>query len=216
MSDEITNSPEFKQAVAAAVAEGIAEATDGLKSKNAELLGKLKKAQKDSAIDPADLEAVERERDEWKDKATVASKAATKAASELAAATKRAADTDAAYSNTLRDSALTEALTKNGVTSGPLLRGAKAWLFGMTEVVDDNGTLVVKAGGKSVDDFTTEWAGSDDGKAFVSAPDHTGGGSQGSRSKQTNAPSITRAAFEGLSHSGKMEHIQKQGVVTDA
>lgn len=177
MSDDITNSPEFKQAVA----DAIAEATDGLKSKNAELLGKLKKAQKDSAIDPADLEAVERERDEWKGKATAAEKLAKSAATALDAATKKAADIDTAYANSLRDGALTEALTKAGVTSAPLLKAAKAMLASGVEVVDDNGTRIVKAGDKPLGEFITAWAGSDDGKAFVSAPEHNGGGAQGSR-----------------------------------
>lgn len=180
MSDEIDlTSPEVKAAIDAAVSEAV----EGLKSKNTELLGKLKKAQKDSAIDPADLEAVERERDELRAKLSDATKAATKAAKDLEAASKRATDIEAAFNNTLRDSALTEALTKAGVTSPALLKAAKALHASGVEVVDDNGAKAVKAGDKPLADFITEWAGSDEGKHFVTAPEANGGGAQGGHGK---------------------------------
>lgn len=181
MSDIDTNSPEFKQAVAEAAKDAVAEATEGLRNKNAELLGKLKKAQKDSAIDPADLEAAERERDEWKDKAIAAEKAAKKAATDLETERKARGDIDAAYSNSIRDAALAEQLAKAGVTDPVLQKAAKALLGSGLQVVDENGTRVVKAGEVALDKHITEWAGSDEGKRFVTAPDHNGGGSQGGR-----------------------------------
>jgi hypothetical protein len=211
MSDEITNSEEFKQAVA----DAIAEATEGLKSKNAELLGKLKKAQKDSAIDPADLEAAERERDEWKGKAQSAEKLAKKAATDLDAVTKRAETIDAAYASTLKDSALTEALTKAGVTSGPLLKAAKALLASDVSVADDNGMRVVKAGDKDLASFITEWAGSEDGKHFVIAADAAGGGSQGGHKGASGAKTISRTAFNGLDPGAQAAHFKTGGAVTD-
>jgi hypothetical protein len=215
MSDDITNSPEFKQALAEATAEAIAEATDGLKSKNVELLGKLKKAQKDSAIDPADLEAAERERDDWKSKAQAAEKLAKKASTELDTATKRAQDIDAAYSSTLKESALIEALTKAGVTSGPLLKAAKALLASDVSVVDDNGMRVVKAGDKSLADYVTAWAGSDEGKHFVVAADTAGGGSQGGHRSAPGAKTISRDAFNGLNPSAQALHFKDGGAVID-
>jgi alanyl-tRNA synthetase len=204
MSDEITNSEEFKQAVA----DAIAEATEGLKSKNAELLGKLKKAQKD-------LEAAERERDEWKGKAQSAEKLAKKAATDLDAVTKRAETIDAAYASTLKDSALTEALTKAGVTSGPLLKAAKALLASDVSVADDNGMRVVKAGDKDLASFITEWAGSEDGKHFVIAADAAGGGSQGGHKGASGAKTISRTAFNGLDPGAQAAHFKTGGAVTD-
>lgn len=172
MSEIDLSSPELKAAIDAAVAE----ATEGLRNKNTELLGKLKKAQKDSAIDPEEHAALEAERDDLKAKLSAAEKAAKKAVADAEAATKRAADIDGAYSTSLRDGALTEALTKAGVTNPVHLKAAKALLSGAAQVVDENGTRVVKAGDKALADFITEWAGGDEGKHFVSAPDASGGG----------------------------------------
>ncbi|QQP96541.1 hypothetical protein [Lysobacter enzymogenes] len=202
MSEVDTSSQEFKDAVAAAVAE----ATDGLKTKNAELLGKLKKAQKDSAIDPADLEAVERERDDLRTKLAEQTRLATKATKDLEAATKRAADIDTAYSGSLRDAALTEALTKAGVTSPALLKAAKALLGAQATVADENGARVVKAGDKAIGDFITEWAGSDEGKHFVTAADVSGGGAQGA-GRVTGTEKRSQ-----MSVSQKADYIGKHGL----
>lgn len=202
MSEVDTSSQEFKDAVAAAVAE----VTDGLKAKNAELLGKLKKAQKDSAIDPADLEAVERERDELRTKLAEQTRLATKATKELDTANKRAADIETAYNGSLRDSALTEALTKAGVTSPALLKAAKALLGAQATVADENGSRVVKSGDKAIGDFITEWAASDEGKHFVTAADVSGGGAQGA----SRQPSIASKRSE-MSIAAKAEYIGKHG-----
>ena len=175
MSEVDKNSDEFK----AAVAEAIEEAVSGLKNKNAELIAKNKKLQQGATIDPADLEAVERERDEWKGKAQAADRAAAKAAKDLEAANKKAADIDSAYSNTLRDAALAEALAKAGVTNPVHQKAAKALLKDAVQVVDENGSRVVKAGDKALADHITEWAGSDEGKHFVTAPDINGSGALG-------------------------------------
>jgi hypothetical protein len=171
------NSEEFK----AAVAEAIDEAVSGLKAKNNELIAKNKKLQQGATIDPADLEAVERERDEWKAKAQAAEKAAKKAETDRDAAVKARSDIDSAYSNTLRDAALAEALAKAGVTNPVHQKAAKALLKDAVQVVDENGSRVVKAGDKALADHITEWAGSDEGKHFVTAPDTQGSGSHGGR-----------------------------------
>lgn len=170
-------SPEVKQAIA----DAVAEQTAGLVAKRDELLGKIKKLQQGQQIDPADLAAVEAERDELKAKLAAADKAAKKTAADLEAATKRAAEIDTAYANTLRDSALTDALAKAGVTSPALLKAAKALLKDGVQVVDVDGKRVVKAGDVDLEKHITEWAGSDEGKHFVAAPEHNGGGSQGGR-----------------------------------
>lgn len=176
MTEIDKDSPEFKQAVAAAVEE----ATSGLIAKRDELLAKNKKLQQGAAISPEDLQAAEAERDEWKGKALAADKAAKKAATDLEIATKRATDIDAAYTGSLKDAALTEALSKAGVTPA-LLKAAKALHGSALQVVDDNGARTVKAGDKALSDFITEWASTDEGKHFVAAADTQGGGSHGGR-----------------------------------
>lgn len=165
MSEVDLTSDEVKQAIA----DAITEATEGLKAKNTELLGKLKKAQQGQAIDPADLQAVEAERDELKSKLADANKALTKATKTAEEATKKAADTDAAFSKAITESALTEALTAEGVTNPVHLKAAKALLTaaGGLTVVDEDGKRVVKAGDKALADFTKEWASGDEGKHFI-------------------------------------------------
>lgn len=192
--------------MAAAASEAVAEATEGLKAKNNELLGKLKKAQKDSAIDPADLEAAERERDDWKQKATDASKALAKAQKDAEAATKRANEVDAAHKSTLSDAALTEALTKVGVTNPVHLKAAKALLASGVQVVDENGNRVVKAGEKALSDYITEWAGGDEGKHFVGPAGTTGDGAQGAGRFTGTAPKRSE-----MSVTDKAAYVNKHG-----
>lgn len=212
MSEIDLTSPEVKQAIA----DAVSEATQGLKDKNTELLGKLKKAQKDSAIDPADLEAAERERDEWKAKAQTAERNAAKAAKDLDAANKAKSDLEGAFHGSLRDAALTEELTKAGVTNPVHLKAAKALLGAQLSVAIEGDARVVKAGDKAVGDFIKTWASGDEGKHFVAATSSNGGGAQGAQPRNPNAPSVSRQAFEGMTPQAQMEHIQKQGVVTDA
>lgn len=175
MSEIDKNSDEFKQAVADAVAAEV----EGLKAKNAELIAKNKKLQAGATIDPADYAALEAERDQFKQQAIDAQKAAAKAQKDAEAAAKRAADTDAAFNRTLTEAALTEQLTKAGVTNAVHLKAAKALLASGLQVVDENGTRVVKAGDVALDKHITDWAGSDEGKHFVTARDTNGGGAQG-------------------------------------
>lgn len=162
MSEIDLTSPEVKQAIAEAVAEEV----KGLKAKNAELLELNKRLRKNAEIDPAELEAVERERDEWKEKAVAAEKQAKKATADLEAAIKARDEIANAYTGSLKESALTDALTKAGVTNPVHLKAAKALLAGAVEVAEENGARVVKAGDKALVDFITEWAGGEEGKHF--------------------------------------------------
>lgn len=177
MSEIDLTSPEVKQAIADAVAAEV----EGLKAKNAELIAKNKKLQANAEIKPEDLAAVEAERDEWKAKANDATKAATKATKERDDAVKAREAIDTAFNRTLADAALSEALAKAGVTNPVHAKAAKALLRESVQVVDENGTRSVKAGDKALADHITEWAGSDEGKHFVTAPDMQGGGSHGGR-----------------------------------
>lgn len=175
VTDIDLTAPEVQAAITAAVEK----ATGPLIAKRDELLGEVKKLRKNSEIDPAELERVEAERDALKQQLTESKRAAEKASKDLEAATKRLTDTEGAYSNTLRDSALTDELGKAGVSNPVLLKAAKALLAGGLQVVEEGGAKVIKAGDKSLADHVKEWAGSDEGKNFVTAQEASGGGSQG-------------------------------------
>lgn len=211
MSEIDLTSPEVKQAIADAVSEQV----DGLKRKNAELIDQIKKLRKNTEIDPAEVERLEAERDQYKQAAAEAQKAAKKALADAEAATKKAADIDGAFSKTLADGALTEALAKAGVTSPALLKAAKAMLSPGLQVVAEGDTRAVKAGDKALADFVSEWAGSDEGKHFVTAPEGGGGGAGHGGRVNTHAKTIARSAFDGLSPSEKLQHTQAGGIVTD-
>lgn len=194
MSDIDLNAPEVRAAIEAATEKAV----EAVKAKNAELVAEVRKLRKNSEIDPAELEKVEAERDQLKQQLTEATKAAKKAQSDLEAATKRATDIDSAYSNTLKDAALSQALAKAGVTDPVYIEAAKALLGNGVQVVDADGKRVVKAGEVDLDKHITEWASSDAGKRFVSAPDTNGGGAgHGNRGTQTTGdklPDVTDRA----------------------
>lgn len=211
MSDIDLNSQEVKDAIEAAVER----ATGPLLAKRDELLGEVKKLRKGASIDPAELERVENERDEARAQLTEASKVAKKAIQDAEKATKAQADAEGSVAKLLVDNGLSDALAKANVTNPALIKAAKAMLAGQVQIADDNGAKVARVGDKALADYITEWAGSDEGKNFVAAADTSGGGSQGGPPKHTNAPSVSRQAFEGMSASARMTHTQAKGVVTD-
>jgi hypothetical protein len=161
VSEVDLTAPEVQAAIAAAVEK----ATAPLVAKRDELLGEVKKLRKNAEIDPADLEKVEAERDALKQQLNDAQKAAKKATADLEAANKARDELNAAFTGSLKEAALTDALTKAGVTNPAYLKAAKALLSGAVEVAEENGQRVVKAGDKALGDFITEWAG-DEGKHF--------------------------------------------------
>lgn len=173
MSTEL-DSQEVKDAIAAAVAEAV----EGLKAKNAELLGKLQKAKQGAAIDPAEVAALEAERDQLKAERDAANKAIKKSEQTVAEALKRAEAAEGYTTKLLVDNGLTDALIKAGVTNPVHQKAAKAMLAGQVEVADEGGTKVPRLNAKALADAITEWAGSDEGKHFVTAADTNGSGAQ--------------------------------------
>jgi hypothetical protein len=127
------------------------------------------------------LERVENERDEIKAALAEANKAAKKAVSDAEAAKQKLADAEGYTTKLLVDNGLTDALTKANVTNPALIKAAKAMLAGQVEVITEGGQKVARFGDKPLADAITEWAGSDEGKHFVTAADVSGGGSQGGR-----------------------------------
>jgi len=188
------------------VAEAVAAEVEGLKRKNAELIDANKKLRKGQEIDPAELERIEAERDEWKGKAQAAEKAVKKAEGERDAAIKARTDTDTAFNNTLRDAQLTEALAKVGVTNPVHLKYAKAELASQASVVEENGTRVVKVGEKMLDAFVTEWAGTEEGKTFIDPSGTTGFSAHGA-----GRPSGAQPKRSEMNHANKANYIREHG-----
>lgn len=162
MSEIDLSAPEVQEAIKAAVEK----ATAPLIAKRDELLGEVKKLRRNAEIDPADLEKVEAERDQLKQQLAEAQRSLAKVQKDLEATTKARDEIQNAYTSSLKEAALTDALTKAGVTNPVHLKAAKALLAGAVEVVEENGQRVVKAGDKALGDFVTEWAGGEEGKHF--------------------------------------------------
>jgi hypothetical protein len=169
------STPEAKAALAAA----IEEATSGLKSKNTELLAELKKARKDSAITPEQLSEVEAERDKLQAELATAQKSAKDAAKAVETATKQLQAEAGFTQKLLIDNGLVSELTSNGVSDAINLKAAQAMLRSGIKVVIDGESRVAKVGDKALSEFVKEWAASDEGKRFVTAPANSGGGAHG-------------------------------------
>lgn len=161
--------------------DAIAEANAKVDAKNKELLAKLKKAQAGAEIDPADYQALEQERDQLVTKLGEANKllkTTTKAAEDAA---KALSDEKGFTEKLLADNGLNEALLAAGVKNPAHLKGAAALLrSGVKIEVGADGTRVAKIGDKSLTDAVMDWSATDDGKAFVTAPQNGGGGGPGS------------------------------------
>jgi hypothetical protein len=162
----------------AAVAKDIEEAIAGLQTKNTELLAKLKKAQKDATIDPADHAALQAELDATTAKLAEATKALKTATTEAEKA-KKAYETESQVAHRLLvDNGLTEALTAAKVKP-EYQKAAKALLAGQVVLVAEGDKRIAKVGDKALADFVTEWAKGEEGKHFVAAPGNGGGGAPG-------------------------------------
>lgn len=208
------NDPEIKAAIQAAVNAEVAEATEGLKAKNTELLGKLKKAQKDATIDPADHAALQAELDSTQTKLAEALKVAKEATKEVDKIKKQYETESLVAHRLLVDNGLSTALLEAGVKNPVYQKAAKAMLAGQVVLSADGENRVAKVGNKLLKDFVSEWSKSDEGKAFVDAPQNQGGGAQGGGTGATHLKTLTRAVFDALNDTAKMEHIKAGGVVT--
>lgn len=182
MSDAIDlSAPEVQDAIKAAVRE----ATEGLSNKRDELLAEVKKLKAGRDIKPEDvakledrIEALQGELGEAQKAAKTAIKDAEKAA--------KALDEERTQTNRLLvDNGLTDALVKAGVSNPVHQKAAKALL---REGVAIDADKALKVGDKALADYITEWAGGDEGKHFVAAPNAQGGGSQGGRGKPDTQP----------------------------
>jgi len=212
MSDIDLNSQEVKDAIEAAVNK----ATEGLIAKRDELLGEVRKLKQGRTINPEDVTKLEDKIDALQSQVEEANKAAKKAQGDAEKAAKAKADAEATVSKLLVDNGLSDALAKVGVTNPVLVKAAKAMFSTQAQVADEGGAKVAKLGDKLLADAITEWAGSDEGKHFVTAHDASGGGAQGNRNRGgAAAKSVTREAFNGMDPAQQANHFREGGIVTD-
>lgn len=173
------NDPDTKAAIKAAVEE----ANSALEAKRDELMEKLQKAKQElrakSEINPAELEAIEKENEALKAKVAELDKTAKNATTAAEKATKALEAEQGATRRLLVENGLREALVAAGVTNAVHQKAAMAMLASGVEIVTEGDARVAKVGDKALADFAKEWAGSEEGKFFVAAPANTGGGATG-------------------------------------
>ena len=207
------NDPEVKAAIKAAADAAVSEATAGLLAKNQELLGKVKKLQKDAAIDPAEYQALSEAKDTAEAKLAEALKT-VKQATAQAEKDRKALEAETGYvSKLLIDNGLTEALLKAGVKP-EMSKAVKAMLAGQVSLKVEGDKRLAVVGDKALGDFVTEWAQSDEGKHFVAAPANQGGGANGGAQGAGKSKVMARAAYEQLPPDQKMAFIKDGGKLT--
>lgn len=217
---EILESAEGKAAVQAIVDEAVA----GLKAKNTELLGDMKKIKDAKTEAEKRLEELAAEKnsrleddlkksgefDKLKEQIEARHKKEVDGLNETVAKLKGQLDTH------VIGEGLTAALVKAKVAP-QLMDAAKALIKAQFkgEIGENDGTPFAKFDGKAVDDFVTGWSQSDAGKHFVQADSNTGGGSNGANAnaKGGNAgqKTMSKTEFDKLDASGKKK-VSLEGV----
>lgn len=212
------NDADAKAAIKAAVDEALAKAdtdTDGLKRKNAELIADLKEARKGKQIDPADMEKLEAKVEELTGKLTTADKTAKDATTAAEKATNALASEQGVTHRLIAENGLVAELTKVGVTDPAYLDAVKALHLGQVKVVADGEERKALYGDKPLADAIKEWAGSDIGKRFVSAPNNSGGGAQGGKGSEGGGKTMLRSQFDALDQTGRASFAKEGGKVVD-
>ncbi len=184
------NDPEIKDAIKHAVEE----ATRPLLDKRDELLNEVKQLRKGKQVSPEDLEKLEQERDSYKEQLAKYEKDLKKANESVLNIQKQLESESNFTQRLLVENGLTDALTKVGVTNPAFLKAVKSTLASQVQLIAEGDTRVAKVGDKPLADFVTEWAKSEEGKYFVSAPANSGGGSGGG---STGGSSQTKGKIDG-------------------
>lgn len=207
------NDADAKAAIKAAVDEAIEAATDGLKRKNTELIADLKEARKGKQIDPAELEKLEAKVEELSGKLTAADKTAKDATTAADKATKALASEQGVTHRLIAENGLVAELTKAGVTDPAYLDAVKALHLGQVKVVAEGEERKALYGDKPLADAIKEWAGSDIGKRFVTAPNNSGGGAPGGKGSGESGKKISETVFKTLGPKERASFFESGGVI---
>lgn len=153
-------------------------AIEALGAKNRELLGEVKVAKakaRGADIDPTEFAALQNENETLKSELTKTAKDSQKTIETL---TTSLTEKDGALQSYLIDNGLNDAMLKAGIKP-EFMSAAKAMLKANTKVTAENGQYSALMGDKPLFEAITDWAASDEGKHFVSAPANSGGGATG-------------------------------------
>lgn len=185
----------------------------GLKDKNNDLVGRLKKA-KENGNDPAELSKLENEVEKLQTENKELGKQ-VKAVSKERDMHKMAFDAETAASRKLLvEQGLTEALVRNGVSNN-FLAGAKALLQGQVTIKAEGENRLAMVGDKALGDFVKDWSQGDEGKNYVTAANNSGGNAPGGTANGGASKTLTRTAFDAMPPAARMAFSKESGTVVD-
>jgi hypothetical protein len=188
------NDPELKVYVESLVDDAVS----GLKTKNIDLASRLEKARAGKTIDPDEHRQLEETLAKLETELNTANKALKQSGIELEKTRKDNESQSAFTTRLLVDNGLVDALTKAGVTNPVQLKAAKAMLQGDVKLTIDGDIRKAMIGDKELTAAITEWAGSDEGKHFVTAANNSGGGALGGTGKPASADIMKLSAMERM------------------
>lgn len=165
----------------------LAALNEGLQKKNRELLGELKAAKaraKGVEIDPEEYATLQSEVETLRDQLAKTEKMSK---GEIEKFQKALAEKDGAIQNYLIDNGLADAMLKANVRT-EMMPAVKAMLKQQTSIKAEGAEYLALMGDKPLAEAVLEWAQSDAGKPFVSAPDNSGGGAAGGAGNPNIAP----------------------------
>lgn len=195
----------------------VAEATDGLKSKNTELLGNLKKAKDElTALKdkfgslPGDFDIDEYNRLMDSQKGDVDAKLKEQREriteqhkKELAAKDKVIEEKDSLINIHVKTATLRKAMAENNIAK-PYISAVEAMLSSRIKVEGSGEDVAVLLDEKPLSEALAEWAKSDDGKHFVAAPGNSGGGGGNTRSASGGDVNPWKKESRNLTEQGRI------------
>ncbi len=189
------NDPDTKAAIDKINAD-FSDKLETEQAKNRNLLDEFKKTQaalraKDG-VDPADLAKAEAEAERLKTELTAAQKTAKDMTTAAEKATKALEAESTVTHRLVAENGLMKALADAGVTDPAYLEAAKAMHISSVKVAVEGDARKPMYGDKELDAAVKEWAASDVGKKFVSAPNNSGGGSGGGGGGGTGTADLSK------------------------
>lgn len=199
----------IKEAIEAAVND----ATIGLKSKNDELLIKLKKAKQGGEVDPAEHQRIIEENDKLSSDNAELKKTVKRFETENATYKKNYESESAFSSKLLIDNGLTESLIKAGVKP-EFTSAVKALLSPLAKIKIDGENRIAMLGDKTLIEGVDAWSKTDEGKHFIVAKGNQGSGANGG-SDGKGKKTIKRDAFDAMTATDKMTAIKEGASIID-
>jgi hypothetical protein len=214
----------------ALINEHVESEVKGLKDKNTELLGSLKKLKEENKTFNDRLEKLEDEKEAIEAEKNSKSGDIKKITEDLEKKHKKEMEKLTIQLNekdgeiTAKTKLLNTHVVGEGLTAAlvkakvkpEFMAAAKAVIQAETqaEVVDENGKPIAKFNGKAVEEFVTGWAQTDAGKHFVAADSNSGGGSNGANGSgkaSTNTKTMKHSEFNAMSY-GERSKASIEGV----